>query len=138
MEDVLTSHADRVRTANEKHVLRAEEAHKYATAALDAALGAFADAIVEAVRGLTEAEQSVMATMKKIAANAQADLEDAFTSNVMAISASETAMRAAMQARQTFFATGKLPELPTLPDIANGPSMAAPANDETPDARPAA
>ena len=137
MEDVLTDHADRVRDANERHARRAEEIRDAAAGMLRAAIDKFADAMVESARQLTAAKEAAIAAMTDIAVRAEAELDEAFTANVMAISASETAMRSAMSARQTYFATGKLPDPVALPDIADGPSMAT-VNDEAEPERAAA
>ena len=130
MEDVLTAHADRVRDANERHAERAEQIRQEAAGSIHATIEKFSDAMVEVMRNLDAATKAAMAAISEIAARAERELADAFTTNIMTISASETAMRAAMDARQTFFATGKLPEPVALPSIADGPQLAAPVNDQ--------
>ena len=131
MEDVLTAHADRVHAANELHAKKAAEIRSSTSGDLAAALADFQQAMVNAARAMSEAQTAVIARMESISNEAQAQLDQAFVDNVMSISASEAVMRSAMEARQAYFATGKLPEAPRLPNVSDAPAI-APSNDDPP------
>jgi hypothetical protein len=132
MEDVLTAHSDRVRAASEKHIKEAEFIRKEAHEAIGNAVDKFSDKMAAIMRSLDEARQEFSARVSEIAATAADGLDRAFTDNCMAISASEALMNATIRDRQHFYVTGKLPEPPKMPNVADGPALGEAANDQAP------
>ena len=131
MEDLITAHADRVRDANEKHRIAIEAIRANAADAINKEIDRFNAAMKEVARALSDARDSALIGLERIISSTAAEMDGAFTDNILEVSGSEAAMNIEIGARQHFFATGKLPEPPKIPDVASGPVVGEAANDQS-------
>ena len=130
--DLLNAHADRIRAANERHRSEAERIRSKAANDISAELDKLRKALSAVLSAFDTARDAALTAMDAITTDAARDLENAFAEHCVAIGASESLLTNTMLERQHFFATGKLPEAPKMPNVADGPVIGDAANDQIP------
>jgi hypothetical protein len=124
VDDLLTTHANRVAASHKAHMEAATNARHAADEALREQIAAFGAKLVEASATISDACQKLLSALDRIRGDAASQMGEAFAANLAEIASSSAAMESEMRQREAFLMTGKLPIEDKLPKTAELPQAA--------------
>ena len=130
MKDVMSEHADRVTTANAKLLADLEAAGEFARGELATKLSTAAQTVHAAMETIEAVYEKVQADLRALIEETTHAAADALTANLMAVAASETALRCELGQRLSFFDTGRLPDAEPREGADEAPVEAEPSHDD--------